>query len=146
VCDADRIEQVTRYLVRLGFDRLEGVLAGGMLAWNRAGYESQSIDTITVQRLCHRLDTEDRMLVLDVRSVEEVEAMSIPGAVHVPIKQIPVRMDEVPSSGELCIFCGSGVRATIVASLMRRAGRENARVVLGGIAGWNSTSCPLPLG
>ena len=40
----------------------------------------------------------------------------------------------------------SGVRAVIVASLLQRAGRKNARVVLGGIAGWNSTSCPLPLG
>jgi hydroxyacylglutathione hydrolase len=146
VCDPDRVEQVTRYLVRLGFDRIEGVLAGGMLAWNRAGFESQSIDTITVQRLCHRLDAAEEMLVLDVRSDEEVEVMPIPEAVHVPIKQIPMRMDEVPSSGELCIFCGSGVRATIVASLLRRAGRQNARVVLGGITGWNSTSCPLPLG
>jgi hydroxyacylglutathione hydrolase len=146
VCDPDRTEQVTRYLVRLGFDGIEGVLAGGMLAWHRAGLESRSIDTITVQRLCRRLDTTEETLVLDVRSDEEVEAMPIPGAVHVPIKQIPKRMDEVPSSGELCVFCGSGVRAVVVASLLRRAGRENARVVLGGIAGWNSTSCPLPLG
>ena len=146
VCDADRVEQVTRYLVRMGFDRIEGFLAGGMMAWNRAGLESQSVDTVTVQALCRQLDAEEETLVLDVRTDEEVEAMSIPGAVHVPIKQVPARMAEIPAEGELCIFCGSGVRATIVASLLRRAGRNNARVVLGGVAGWNSVSCPLPLG
>jgi len=137
---------VTRYLIRLGFDRIEGFLAGGMLTWHKAGLESQSIDTLTVQRLCHRLDADEETLVLDVRSDEEVEAMAIPGAVHVPIKQIPVRMDEVPSGGDVCIFCGSGVRAMVVASLLRRAGRDRASVVLGGLTGWNSTSCPLPLG
>jgi hydroxyacylglutathione hydrolase len=146
VCDTDRIEQVTRYLVRLGFDRIEGFLAGGMLAWHRAGLESHSITTVTVQDLCYRLDMAETTQVLDVRTDREVEATSIPGAVHVPIKLIPARMEQVPADGELCIFCGSGVRSMIVASLLRRAGRDNAIVVLGGLAGWNSTSCPLPLG
>jgi hydroxyacylglutathione hydrolase len=145
VCDADRIDQVTRYLVRMGFDRIEGFLSGGMRAWHQAGLESQSVDMVTVQRLCQQLDTDESTTVLDVRTVEEVEAIPIPGAINVPIKQMPERMDEVPSEGELSIFCGSGVRATVVASLLRRAGRDNARVVLGGITGWNSMSCPLPL-
>jgi hydroxyacylglutathione hydrolase len=146
VCDVERIAPAIRYLGRMGFDRLDGFLAGGMLAWHRAGLESQSVATVTVQDLCHRLDADEMTQILDVRTDEEVEAVSIPGAVHVPIKQIPVRLDEVPSEGELCVFCGSGIRSTIVASLLRRAGRDNASVVLGGLAGWSSVSCPLPLG
>jgi hydroxyacylglutathione hydrolase len=146
VCDTGRVEQVTRLLVRLGFDRIEGFLAGGMRAWHGAGLESRGLQTRTVQSLCHLLDTDGETQVLDVRTAEEVEAIPIPGAIHVPIKQIPERMDEVPEDGEVCIFCGSGVRATIVASLLRRSGRDNGTVVLGGITGWNSVSCPLPLG
>jgi hydroxyacylglutathione hydrolase len=146
VCDADRIEQVTRYLLRLGFDRLEGFLAGGMLAWHKAGFESHSVKTLTVQDLCHRLDLAETMQILDVRTDQEVKATPIPGAMHIPIKQIPTRMEQVPADGELCVFCGSGVRATVVVSLLRRAGWDNSRVVLGGLTGWNSTSCPLPLG
>jgi hydroxyacylglutathione hydrolase len=150
VCDKDRIERVTRYLVRMGYDRIEGVLAGGMLAWHKAGLESQSIDTVTVQTLCRWLDGDEEPRVLDVRTDEEVEAMAIPGAMHIPIKQVQARLDEVPAPedgrGKLCIFCGSGVRSVIVASLLHRAGRKTVSVVLGGITGWNSTSCPLPLG
>jgi hydroxyacylglutathione hydrolase len=146
VCEPERVETVTRYLIRMGFDRLEGVLAGGMLAWHRAGLESAQLDTLTVQDLCRQLDEAGSApWILDVRSEEEVEAAPIPEAHNVPIKFIPERMDEVPADRPVRIFCGSGVRSAIVASLMRRVGRSNASVVLGGLAGWNSVSCPLPL-
>jgi hydroxyacylglutathione hydrolase len=146
VCEAERIEQVTRYLIRIGFDRLEGYLSGGMLAWHGAGLESARIDTLTVQDLCRQLDDENgpEPWVLDVRSEEEVEANPIPEAYNVPIKFIPQRMDELPVDRPIQLFCGSGVRSTIVASLLRRVGRYNAAVVLGGLAGWSSVSCPLP--
>jgi hydroxyacylglutathione hydrolase len=147
VCEPERVETVTRYLIRMGFDRLEGVLAGGMLAWHRAGLESARVDTLTVQDLCQQLDDESTAdpWILDVRSEEEVNATPIPGAYNVPIKFAPGRMDEVPADRPVRIFCGSGIRATIVASLMQRLGRSNASVVLGGLAGWSSVSCPLPL-
>ncbi len=147
VCEPERIEQVTRYLIRMGFDQLEGYLSGGMLAWHRAGLESARIDTLTVQDLCRQLDDEGgaEPWVLDVRSEEEVEANPIPEAYNVPIQFIVRRMDEVPVDRPVQLFCGSGIRSMIVASLLRRIGRYNAAVVLGGLAGWSSVSCPLPL-
>jgi hydroxyacylglutathione hydrolase len=41
------------------------------------------------------------------------------------------------------IFCGSGMRATVAASLLNREGWNNLTVVLGGLAGWSSVTCPL---
>ncbi len=60
-------------------------------------------------------------------------------------KELPGRMDEVPTDRPVQVFCGSGVCSMIVASLLRRAGWDNLTVVLGGLAGRNSMSCPLPL-
>jgi hydroxyacylglutathione hydrolase len=145
VGDESDMDLVVRYLVRMGFDRIEGFLAGGMLAWHRAGMQSQQIDMVTVQGLCHRLDAEEEVWILDVRSDEEVAAEPIPEAHHIHIKSILGRMDEVPREKSVYIFCGSGVRSAIVASLLRRAGWGNMTVVLGGLAGWNSMACPLPL-
>lgn len=145
VSESHRIERVTRYLIRMGFDRLSGFLANEMRAWHGAGLESRSIDTVTVQGLCHRLDAEQELSILDVRSAEEVEGSPIPGALHIHIREIPARMSEVPTDRPVYIFCGTGVRSMIVASLLRRAGWANATVVLGGLAGWNSVSCPMPL-
>ena len=134
---------VIRYLVRLGFDQIVGYLVDGMLGWHRAGLESCSLRTVTVQQLCHLLDDDQDPAILDVRSAEEVATEEIPGAQHIHVKELPGRMGEIPEDREVYVFCGSGVRSVIVSSLMRRAGRENMTVVLGGLSGWNSASCPL---
>jgi hydroxyacylglutathione hydrolase len=83
------------------------------------------------------------MWILDVRSDKEVAQGEIPNAHHIHITQLPLRVDEVPADRPVHIFCGSGLRSMIGASLLRRAGRENVAVILGGLAGWNSVSCPL---
>jgi hydroxyacylglutathione hydrolase len=144
LCDEGDIDTVVRLLIRMGFDQIEGFLAGGMLAWHRAGEPSQQINMVTVQELCHRLDNEQEAWILDVRSDAEVEADPIPNAHHIHIKSFPERMVEVPREPTVYVFCGTGVRSAIVASLLRRAGWNNMVVVLGGLAGWSSTSCPLP--
>ena len=145
VGDTPDMTQVVRYLIRLGFDRVEGLLVDGMLGWHRAGLESWHVDTVTVQGLCQKLDDGQEIQILDVRSAEEVAANEIPGALHIHINQFPGRMDEVPTDQQVYVFCGTGVRSMIVASLLRRAGWSNVTVVLGGLSGWTSMSCPLPL-
>jgi len=68
----------------------------------------------------------------------------IPGAINVPLKELGQRMDEVDRESIVYVFCGSGVRSMIGASLLWHSGWHNLRVVLGGLSGWNSSSCPLP--
>ena len=66
-------------------------------------------------------------------------------AQHIHLTQLPHRLDEVPQDRTVTIFCGSDVRATIAASLLQRGGWTDLAVVLGGLAGWSSTTCPLEL-
>lgn len=135
-----------KYLLRLGYDNIEGHLSGGMLAWHTAGMASASVKTFTVQELCTFLDRGQKPLILDVRSREELETNGrIPDALHIHITQLPLRIDEVPTDKEVHIFCGSGLRSMIAASLLKRKGRNNIAVILGGFAGWNSTTCPVQI-
>jgi hydroxyacylglutathione hydrolase len=144
ISEVERPEQATRYLVRLGYDSLAGYLSGGMLAWHTAGLESDSVQTVTVQQLCHLLDAGKETSILDVRSEEELEkAGRIPDAQHIHLTQLPGRLGEVPRDRTVYIFCGSGLRSMIAASLLRRAGWERLAVVLGGLAGWSSVTCAL---
>jgi hydroxyacylglutathione hydrolase len=143
VTETNDISRTVRYLIRLGFDRLDGFLAGGMLAWHKTGLASQRVETATVQDLCHLLDRDEDVWILDVRSDKEVKQREIPVAHHIHITQLPDRLGEVPDDRPVYIFCGSGLRSMIAASLLRPAGRENLTVVLGGLAGWSSVSCPL---
>jgi hydroxyacylglutathione hydrolase len=54
-------------------------------------------------------------------------------------------MEEVPRSVPVYIFCGSGLRSTIAASLLRIGGWQNLAIVLGGLTGWTSSVCPVEL-
>jgi hydroxyacylglutathione hydrolase len=144
VNESDDTERAARYLIRLGYDQLVGTLAGGMLSWHMAGQESGTIRTVTVQTLCALLDEEEKLHILDVRSSGEVAATSeIPNAQQIHITQLPHRMSEVPRDRSVYIFCGSGIRSTVAASLLQRQGWKNVAVVLGGLAGWSAVSCPL---
>ncbi len=136
--------QAVRYLARLGYDSMEGYLAGGIHAWHMEGKESSSIRTVTAQDLCRSLDTRSAGLwVLDVRGADELEANGkIAGAHNIHITQLPKHLDEIPKDKTICIFCGSGLRSMIAASILKREGRQDLMVVSGGFAGWNSVSCP----
>jgi hydroxyacylglutathione hydrolase len=144
VGDGDDLTQTMRVLSRLGLTA-QGYLAGGMLAWHRAGLESWSVPMITAQALCERLDRREAAWILDVRSAEELEQERISGAHHIHITQLPCQMDEVPRDVPVYIFCGSGLRSTIAASMLRNAGWQNQSVILGGLAGWTSSVCPVEL-
>jgi hydroxyacylglutathione hydrolase len=135
---------IVPYLVRLGFDDFSGYLAGGMLKWHMAGLESSAVSMLTVQELCRRMDAGGEQFILDVRSQEELDTDGrIPGAVHIQITSLPGRVDEVPGDRPVHIFCGSGLRSMTAASLLLRAGHRDIAVVLGGLAGWTSTTCPI---
>lgn len=139
----DPTEPVQR-LVRMGFDRIEGHLSSGMLAWHTAGKESRATATVVVQRLCHGLDAGDPHHILDVRTSGELDHLGrIPGAQHIPLSRLVQRMDEVPADRPVFIFCGSGLRSMIAASLLEQAGRRDMSVILGGFAGWISDRCPI---
>lgn len=134
------LAQAVRCLVRMGYDDLAGYLAGGMQAWHTAGRESAAIRTLTVHELRRRLDAHESLWLLDVRSKGEVEADPTAGAVNIPLTQLPQRLDEVPQDRPITVFCGSGMRATVAASLLQRAGRQDVTVVLGGRAAWHATA------
>ena len=145
VNETDDPTEAARYLLRLGLDNLAGYLAGGMLAWHTAGMESSATETVTVQKLCRLLDAHEDTWILDVRSDMEVAAARIPDAHHIHLTQLPNHLDKVPTDHYITIFCGSGRRAVVAASLLQREGRQDLAVVLGGLSGWNSTTCPLEL-
>jgi len=140
----DNPTAATRRLLRMGYDKLAGYLAGGMHAWLAAGRYSEAIELVVVQDLCHSLDTGERPWILDVRSEEELKNQGrIAGAHHIHITQLPAHLAEVPKGRRITIFCGSALRSMIAASLLKREGWENIAVVLGGLAGWNSATCPV---
>jgi len=138
--------ETARYLLRLGYDNVAGYLAGGMLTWHTSGKESRSIRTANVQHLCKHLDMKEKKdaWILDVRSEHELETGGrISGAHHIHITQLTRNLDEVPKDRPIYIFCGSGLRSMVAASILQKEDLENLTVILGGLASWSSVACPI---
>ncbi|MFW6270675.1 MAG: MBL fold metallo-hydrolase [Bacillota bacterium] len=137
-------ETVVKYLYRIGFDRIEGYLSGGMVSWHMAGKKSESVSTVTVDKLCSIIDGSGDYFLLDIRSQDEIEDEGeIQEAEHIHITQIPESISKLPENRDIYIFCGSGLRSMTAASILKQKGLNNIKVVLGGLEGWSSTTCPI---
>ncbi len=53
------------------------------------------------EALQQMLDRGEKVLVIDVRTDEEVKSGSIPGAIHIPMEQLEARMKDVPKDVQL---------------------------------------------
>lgn len=74
--------------------------------------------------------------VIDVRNADEYAAGTIPGAVSLPLPHLPGRLAELPTGGDLTVFCRSGYRSAIAASYIEsRTGRPVASID-GGYVAW----------
>jgi len=146
VAESCDLSEAVRILIREGYDDIAGVLAGGMLNWHMSGLKSASIKTITVQEMCALLDRNEAATsqILDVRSESELERDGqIQGSQHIHVTQIPEHMNEIVREFPLYLFCGSGMRSMMAASFLKRNGWQNQEVILGGMAAWKSTKCPI---
>jgi glyoxylase-like metal-dependent hydrolase (beta-lactamase superfamily II)/rhodanese-related sulfurtransferase len=80
--------------------------------------------------------------LLDVRSPIEFESERIEGALNVPLDALDTRVDEIPDGADVVVVCRTGVRATIAAETLARAGRR-ARVLEGGVLAWRRARLPM---
>ncbi len=126
-------EQAALQLFRLGFDNVRATLAGGLHAWHASGLDSASVETVTTAELLN----EDRLTdsILDVRTDEEAASAPIGTSIHIPLVKLLQRLDELPEADLLTIFCGTGLRSMVAASLLEREGQYNVQVAMGGERG-----------
>jgi hydroxyacylglutathione hydrolase len=67
--------------------------------------------------------TDRQLVVLDVRRRLEWADGHVAGAIHIPFSELPARAGELPP-GEVWVYCQSGYRATVAASILAARGRR----------------------
>ncbi|MGY5884181.1 MBL fold metallo-hydrolase [Modestobacter lacusdianchii] len=117
-----QVADARRELVRIGVDRLAGA-AVGTPEELAAGRELGSYPVTDFAGLAAQLADHDDTVVLDARRDDERAAGGVRSSIHLPIHELSGRIDEVPA-GDVWVYCGSGYRASIAASILARAGRR----------------------
>ena len=136
------LEAATR-LGRIGFDTVAGYLENGMAPLEARPDLVERVERLTAGSLAERLTGEDPPVLLDVRTPGEFAAGAIDGALNVPLSRLLDRLAELPRDRTLVVYCASGYRAAIAASLLRREGLDVADLV-GGYAAWEAAGAAGP--
>lgn len=137
------VEAAARDLARVGLDRVAGyVPASALRAWAGSGRSLAVVATEGPEQV-RPLVEQGAVNVLDVRGRSEWQGGHLPGARHIPLVELPERLEEVPTDRPLVLQCGSGARSAIAASLVQRHGIGEVRNLAGGFAAWKAAGAPV---
>lgn len=137
------LQAVATHLIRVGLDDIQGYLEGGIEAWETAGYPLDRVGTMSVHELARQLQNGAAPTVLDVRTDSEWNAGHIDGAIHIHGGRLQDRFAEVPRDKPVKIICGTGYRASIAASFLKREGYHDVTNVVGGMTAWKAAGLPI---
>lgn len=91
---------------------------------------------IEVEKLKEWLGDGKDIAILDVREDWEAAICKLPGAVLIPLGQLPARLAEVPKSDRLVVMCHHGGRSLRAMQWLRANGVSSAINLAGGIHAW----------
>ncbi len=89
-------------------------------------------------------DVADDAVVIDVREQNEWDAGHAPEAVHIPLGELPQRLDELPDTdaGPVAVVCRSGARSARAVAWLEQQGFDVANLE-GGMKSWAAAGKPV---
>jgi adenylyltransferase/sulfurtransferase len=91
---------------------------------------------ISASDLASRLQSGEKIRLVDVREPHEVAISSLPGEELFPLGQLAGRLQELDSAQEIVLFCKTGSRSTRALELLVSAGFRKVKNLRGGINAW----------
>jgi hydroxyacylglutathione hydrolase len=126
-------QEMWDHLIRVGIDNVAGYVTGieGLPGFTPTLVQPEELETF------------DAAMVLDVRNKTEHTAGHIPGSHQLSGGRVMWHLDELPAGGTIVSYCQSGVRNSVAASALRRAG-YNVVELDGSYAAWNARQNSVP--
>jgi glyoxylase-like metal-dependent hydrolase (beta-lactamase superfamily II)/rhodanese-related sulfurtransferase len=133
-------EAVTR-LTRVGYDNTLGYLKGGFESWETPRQQIDKLETISAQSLYERM-RKNPVFLIDVRKPNEFDSGHVVGAQNIPLEYLNEHLAEIPKERYAYLYCGSGYRSMIAASILAARGWNNLIEVAGGYKAITGTDIP----
>ncbi len=89
-------------------------------------------------------DIWDQITLVDTRSAEQFAEGTIPGAMHIEWREVAGRLDELPQTGKVVLFCNTGTLSAQAVFAARLLGRDNVVVLQTGLSGWRENGAYQP--
>jgi rhodanese-related sulfurtransferase len=108
---------------------------------------AETIDTIPVDRVKLLLDSGERLVLVDLRPVQEFQRKRLPGARSIPITELAQRFNEIPRTGRVILYCDcQQYEIADRAVFLEYRGYRNVFVMLEGYPGWVKRGYPVETG
>ena len=130
-------EAVTR-LSRVGYDNTLGYLNGGLEAWQEAGKDIDTLESISAEEFANRAKSET-LNILDVRKDGEYQASHLEDVQHLSLDVINEKMKDLSKDKTYYVHCAGGYRSVIAESILKARGFNNLIDVEGGFAAIKNT-------
>ena len=85
------------------------------------------------------------LTILDVREQGEWDQAHVPGSRHIPLMDVPARLDEVPRDGQVLVVCAVGARSARAAEYLAQQGIDAVNLD-GGLVEWQAAGRKLVAG
>ena len=129
IAEEGREEEVVTRLARVGYDFCIGYLDGGFAAWQKAGFEVDSVQQVDEKWLA---ENYGKVNILDVRKKSEYDSEHVIDAENAPLDFINDSMLKVDKNKTYYVHCAGGYRSMIFISTLKARGYDNLVDVAGG--------------
>jgi hydroxyacylglutathione hydrolase len=143
IVDEEKVKEVLTKLYKLGYDKILGILKGGIEAWKASGKEIDVIISISPSQLAPLLSKD--VNILDVRKENEYNSQHIDSnkVVLSPLASINENIINLDKNKAYHIHCGGGYRSMIYTSILKSRGFDKVTEVAGGFAAIKKTDMKL---
>ena len=138
--DGKEAEAVLR-LARVGYEKVNGYLKGGISAWKNEGKKIETIESVTAEDFVAKIDPSSN--ILDVRKLGEVESGIVENAQHMCLSRLQTELNSLDKNKHYFVHCAGGYRSMMAASILKQKGFTKITNVLGGMGKISATGIKL---
>jgi rhodanese-related sulfurtransferase/glyoxylase-like metal-dependent hydrolase (beta-lactamase superfamily II) len=142
VGDAALARESKTRLARVGFDRVVGQLRDLAQVFVQRPDLVEASGRLTIEQLAEFRGLEPRLQLVDVRGPQETAEGAIPGARQIPLPALTDSFADLDQTDPVVVYCASGYRSMVAASVLRASGFEDVSDVVGGFGAWQSAGLP----
>lgn len=136
----EQLNEIVCLFLRTGYVKFGGYLVGGMKAWDNAGLPLEEVGQMSVREVKR---AGKKLQLLDVRAPDEWKAGHIPAANHIFLGELREHLDELDKTQPTAVYCDSGYRASIAASILKQEGFGCVFNVPGSWQAWKKAGYPV---
>ncbi|MGB4398797.1 MAG: rhodanese-like domain-containing protein [Daejeonella sp.] len=134
LADENQLDDLTRKLMRIGLDNIEGYISGTSV-FEETGGTLQRANNISLEET-KNLIHNNNVQVVDLRGAAEFKAGHIAKADNVFVGTLAENLDKISKDRKVIIHCQGGDRASIGYSILARNGFTNVSNFSGSINEW----------